>query len=185
MKGKLLPFALGVAAGSFLTFYAQKYMKKSDLNYLEKDHTTYLIKCPVLDRYGNRVSILYNNIRYDLFLKEIDISTDLYANIEIYTYNADLWKFNKVNDIPVVGFNKNTLQVEKVLLVKVISTTDTGLIISYLGKEYNILLNIMSNGKDLEFQNTVEALIVDGSDVFDILRIENIPVLDWEEEDIG
>ena len=38
-------------------------------------------------------------------------------------------------------------------------------------------------GIPLTFGSTVNVLIADGEDVFDILRVENIRVLDWEETD--
>lgn len=182
MKEKVFPFILGLALGTTGAIFLRETSKE---NNEPDDLVTLGVKCPVLDCYGNQVSILYDNTRYDLFLSDVDTSLGLEADVKVALSGGKVYQFISVNSIPVIKYwNKNKIQVEKVVSVQPYDVSDTGLSFNYNERKYNILLDIVNEGGiPLTFGSTVNVLIADGEDVFDILRVENIRVLDWEETD--
>lgn len=181
MKNKFIPFLIGSAVGvSATVLYGERVIRKI-CNAISRD---YVIYCPVLSSYGNTVSILLNNTRYDLFLEEEFDSSLSDTVVTAKMSDNDILDITAVEsdgrDIEVSCYRMNKKQIERLTILPCFDVDDSGLSIRYYGKGYRLLLDCEQVSEKVK-GNTVRVLLADGKDEFDILRVEGFEVITWEE----
>lgn len=177
MKGKVIPFILGGTVGLITGVVYNKIADK--IKHRGSMRLTYK-GCTVVFSYGSCVSVLINNKRYDLILE-----TSVDANIKsadvltlVSAKNDSIVDILMCNKIKVSSWGVNSIQDEKVYVLSARAVSDTGLVVEYKGIPYTLLLDTSELEED--YKDRVDVLIVDNDEVFDILRVNNIDVLDWE-----
>lgn len=176
MKNKIFPLLIGGTVGFVGGLICKdKVLKTPD----KKSCNEVTVDCQYLSSYGNLVSLLIRNVRYDIFLEEEipDWDTyELFATLQ-YSDSGTLLNILSINGIKVNGYSQNTKQIEHTCFTICKDVTSTGLAVGYNGKFYDILLDEGFVVKE----PYVEVVVADGDDVFDILSVNGFPVLDWEE----
>lgn len=185
MKGKFIPFILGGVVGSVVgIIYKDKILKKFKVDYsVSRTYTD----CVVLTSYGNYIAVLIEDQRYDLLL-ERSANKDLkMTDVVVLVEDGDIKDILNCAEINVVSWSLNSLQAEKVYVLLAKDISETGMTIEYKDRYYNLLLDTVGidHMGQKEFEegvlSVVDVLIVDSEDVFDILRVNNVDVVDWEE----
>lgn len=180
MKGKFIPVITGVAG--VVGIATGVIFKRKIVNYVDrvvgKACEEEIIPVTYLSSYGNCVSILIRNTRYDILLEEDfpDYDTrDVVA--KIHHINGDLVDILSVNGVTVYDYSVNTHQIEKVASCICKDVTDSSICIGYDGKFYDLLVDFQGENIKEPF---VSVVVADGDDIFDILSVEGFPVVDWE-----
>lgn len=180
MKGKFIPVITGVAG--IVGIATGVIFKRKIVNCVDrvvgKACEEETIPVTYLSSYGNCVSILIRNTRYDILLEEDfpDYDTrDVVA--KIHHINGDLVDILSVNGVTVYDYSVNTHQIEKVANCICKDVTDSSICIGYDGKFYDLLVDFQGENIKEPF---VSVVVADGDDIFDILSVEGFPVVDWE-----
>lgn len=182
MKGKVIPFILGGTVG-LITGVVYKNRIADKIKHRGSMRLTYT-GCTVVSSYGSCVSVLINNKRYDLIL-ETSVDADIKSADVLTLVSAkddSIVDILMCNKIKVSSWGVNSIQDEKVYVLSARAVSDTGLVIEYKGTPYTLLLDTSELEEDYKenLLSSVDVLIVDNDEVFDILRVNNIDVLDWE-----
>lgn len=175
MKGKVISFILGGTVGLITGVVYKKIKHRGSMRLTYKG-------CTAVYSYGSCVSVLINNKRYDLILEtSVDANIKSADVLTAVSVKGDIVDILMCNKIKVLSWGVNSIQDEKVYVLPARAVSDTGLIIEYKDIPYTLLLA----GSKLEedYKGKADVLIVDNDEVFDILRVNNIDVLDWEAVD--